>query len=152
MSTTMSAVHLVFITELDAVKDAEEPEELSRLRVRLASARDALMEKIASPEPTPYGAVFSLDDLFWALSFAWADVQDYVEEANSKLINEERGFAHPELFCVKKAADGSFVPDRPRRHFFQTLADHDSWLGVESEDYPVCAWDDDDYAAATSYE
>jgi hypothetical protein len=125
------AVHLVFTTELDAVMDFEEPAELCLLRDALAMARNAMLKNLESSAPD---GLFSLDDLYWSLSFAWADVQDYVEEANNKIRNEEAGFKGTEWYCVKKLADGTLVPDRPRRHFYQTLMDQNAWLGVEDEE------------------
>ena len=125
------AVHLVFITELDVVVDFEEPAELCRLRDVLATAREAMLKKLESSAPTGF---FSLDDLYWSLSFAWADVQDYVEEANRKIRNEEAGFDRTEWFCVKTLADGTIVPDRPRIHFYQMLMDQNAWLGVYEDD------------------
>jgi hypothetical protein len=130
-SCLAQAVRLVFTTELDAVMDFEEPAELCRLRDVLATAREAMLKKLESSAPV---GLFSLDDLYWSLSFAWADVQDYVEEANNKIRNEEAGFKGTEWYCVKKLADGTLIPDRPRRHFYQTLMDQNAWLGVEDEE------------------
>jgi hypothetical protein len=146
-SCLAQAVRLVVTTELDAVMDFEEPVELCLLRDALATARQTMLKKLESSAP---GGLFSLDDLYWSLSFAWADVQDYVEEANKKVINDAAGF-RSEWLCVKKLADGTIVPDRPRHYFYQTLMDQNTWLGVdedEDEDEPsftsprltACVW------------
>jgi hypothetical protein len=144
-SCLAKAAHLVFTTELDAVMDFEEPAELCLLRDALATARETMLKKLESSAPV---GLFSLDDLYWSLSFAWANVQDYVEEANKKVINDAAGF-RSEWLCVKKLADGSVVPERPRIHFYQTLMDQNTWLGVdEDEDEPpfssprlnACVW------------
>ena len=130
-SCLAKAVHLLFITELDAVVDFEEPAELCRLRDLLATARETMLKKLESSAPAGF---FSLDDLYWSLSFAWANVQDYVEEANNKIRNEEAGFVRTEWYCVKTLADGTIVPDRPRIHFHQTLMAQNAWLGVDEEE------------------
>jgi hypothetical protein len=130
-SCLAKAVHLLFITELDEVMDREEPWELCRLRDVLAMARKTMLENLESSAPA---GLFSLDDLYWSLSFAWADVQDYVEEANNKIRNEEAGFKGTEWYCVKRLADGTVVPDRPRINFYQTLMAQNAWLGVDDEE------------------
>jgi hypothetical protein len=48
---------------------------------------------------------------------------------------------------VKELADGSIVPDRPRIHRHQTLHDYMLWSG--SDEFPVTAWEEEDYEAAT---
>ena len=131
-SLIAEATRLVSETELDACEDFTEPSELCRLRARLETDRARLMEQLETPDEATAGYL-TLDDLFWTLRFAWADVQDYVEEANNKIRNEEAGFKGTEWYCVKKLADGTLVPDRPRRHFYQTLMDQNAWLGVEDE-------------------
>jgi len=146
--STLSPETLLFTTEVDAVVDREEPSELCDLRARLCAERESLQQYLENPD-SPYASLLGLDGLFWALRFSWADVQDYVEEANSKIINEERGF-RSEWFCVKKLEDGSFVPERPRRHRQQTLADYALWSG--SDELPVTAWEEEDYHAATEEE
>jgi len=145
-----AAEKLLWTTELDAVTDHEEPYELCKLRERLCEDRQSLQLHLENPD-SPYASYLGLDGLFWALSFSWADVQDYVEEANSNLINEMRGF-RSEWLCVKELADGSIVPDRPRIHRRQTLHDYVLWSG--SDDFPITAWEEEDYEAATavSYE
>lgn len=136
-----AAAHLVYTTELNAVLDITEPYELCELRTRLKNDRERLMEQLESTVPT--SGALSLDDLFWTLRFSWADLQDYVEEANSKVINEERGFPDVYYYFTE---DG--VPCRPRHHFIQTLNDHTEWLG--RDEYPITAWDEEDYQAATA--
>ena len=130
----------------NGITDAAEPAELIRLRQRLFTDCERLTEALAHPDEATAGYL-SLDDLFWTARFSWADLQDFVEEANSKILNEERGF-RPEWFCVKTLADGTSVPDRPRIHFFQTLSDHAIWM--ESDGIPITSWDDEDYEAATN--
>jgi len=146
-SCLAEATRLISTTELDIVQDFEEPAELCRLRKRLDTDRTRLMEQLKTPD-VPTAGYLTLDDLFWTLRFAWADVQDYVEEANNKIRNEEAGFPCPEWFSVKKMPDGSFSPTPPRRVFYQTIQDHEAWLGEAS--YPITAWDEDDHDAATS--
>jgi len=136
-----AAARLVYTTELDIVLDIDEPCELSHLRRRLNTDRERLIEQLESTVPT--AGELSLDDLFWTLRFSWADLQDYVEEANNKVINEARGFPDVE-YCFTE--DG--LPCRPRRHFTQTLNDHTEWIG--SDEYPITAWDEEDYEAATA--
>jgi len=138
-----SAETLLWTTELDSVTDHEEPYELCKLRERLCEDRKSLQWH--NPD-SPYASLLGLDGLFWALRFSWADVQDYVEEANSALINEALGF-RSEWLCIKELADGSIVPDRPRIHRRQTLQDYAIWSG--SDEFPVVAWDEEDYEAAT---
>lgn len=140
-----SAETLLWTTELDSVKDSSEPYELCQLRSRLFADRENLQRHLAYPE-SPFASYLGLDGLFWALCFSWADVQDFVEEANSALINEERGF-RSEWLCVKELPDGSIVPDRPRIHRRQTLADYALWAG--SDEFPITAWEEADYEAAT---
>jgi len=134
---------LLWTTELDTVVDDTEPYELFMLRQRLATDRKNL--QIHNPD-SPYASLLGLDGLYWALRFSWADVQDYVEEANSKLINEVRGF--PDVpYCFTELYDGSIVPTRPRINRRQTLNDYQIWSG--SDVVPVVSWDEEDYEAAT---
>jgi hypothetical protein len=140
-----AAEKLLWTTELDAVTDHEEPYELFKLRERLATDRERLQEHLENPDGQTAGYL-GLDELFWTLRFSWADIQDYVEEANNALINEERGF-RSEWLCVKELADGSIVPDRPRIHRHQTLDDYQMWADLQ--DYPISAWEEEDYLAAT---
>jgi len=140
-----SAETLLWTTELDSVTDSSEPYELCQLRYNLRVYRESLQRHLAYPE-SPYASYLGFDGLFWALCFSWADVQDFVEEANSALINEERGF-RSEWLCVKELADGSIVPDHPRIHRRQTLADYALWAG--SDEFPITAWEEADYEAAT---
>ena len=139
------AQSLLCTTALDSVTDATEPYELCQLRARLSTDRDRLCAHLENPEGATAGYL-GLNELFWTLCFSWADLQDYVEEANSALINEERGF-RSEWLCVKELADGSIVPDRPRIHRRQTLADYALWAG--SDEFPITAWEEADYEAAT---
>ena len=136
---------LICTTALDSVTDVSEPYELCQLRERLATDRKSLQDHLEYPD-SPYASLLGLDGLYWALRFSWADLQDYVEEANNALINEERGF-RSEWLCVKELADGSIVPDRPRIHRHQTLDDYQMWADLQ--DYPISAWEEEDYAAAT---
>jgi hypothetical protein len=144
-SCLAEATRLVFTTELDIVQDFEEPAELCRLRKRLDTDRTRLMEQLENPDRATAGYL-SLDHLYWTLRFAWADVQDYVEEANNKIRNEQAGFPCPEWFFVKEMPDGSIVPTRQRLNFVQTLQEHEAWFGDAS--YPITAWDEDDHEAA----
>ena len=136
---------LICTTALDSVTDVSEPYELCQLRERLATDRESLQSHLENPD-SPYASLLGLDGLYWALRFSWADVQDYVEEANRKVLNDEAGF-RSEWLCVKKLADGSFVPSRPQIRREQTLNDYQIWSG--SEEVPVVSWDEEDYAAAT---
>ena len=136
---------LICTTALDIEMDASEPYELCQLRERLATDRKSLQDHLEYPD-SPYASLLGLDGLYWALRFSWANLQDYVEEANTNLLNEEAGF-RPEWFCVKELTDGSFVPSRPRIHRHQTLNDYQIWSG--SEEIPVVAWEEDDYLVAT---
>jgi hypothetical protein len=136
---------LICTTALDSVTDVSEPYELCQLRERLATDRKSLQDHLEYPD-SPYASLLGLDGLYWALRFSWADVQDYVEEANNALINEMRGF-RSEWLCVKELADGSIVPARPRINRRQTLNDYQIWSG--SEEVPVVSWDEEDYEAAT---
>ena len=146
-SLIAEATRLVSETELDACEDFTEPSELCRLRARLEKDRTRLMEQLETPDE-PTAGYLTLDDLFWTLRFAWADVQDYVEEANNKIRNKEAGFPCPEWFFVKEMPDGTFVPTRQRRFFNQTMDDHANWMHADA--YPISAWDEEDYEAATS--
>lgn len=139
-----AAEDLVFTTELDIVTDKTEPRELSFLRERLSSDRERLMEQLENPSIATAGYL-GLDELFWTLRFSWANLQDFIEEANSAVINEERGFRNVP-YCF--TADG--VPMRPRIHFNQTLDDHAVWFKTDAQ--PVTSWDDEDYRAATDIE
>ena len=130
----------------NAVADYEEPAELTRLRQRLFTDCERLAEALAHPDEATAGYL-SLDELFWTARFAWADLQDFVEEANNKTLNDAAGF-RSEWFCVKTMPDGSVVPDRPRIHRRQTLDAYVLWAQAE-EPYPISAWDDEDYEAAT---
>ena len=142
------AESLVRTTALDSVVDLEEPMELCRLRNRLATDRDRLCAHLENPEGATAGYL-GLNELFWTLRFSWADVEDYVEEANNNLLNEEAGF-RSEWFCVKEIADGSIVPDRPRIHRRQTLDAYVLWAQAEEKDeFPISAWEEEDYRAAT---
>jgi hypothetical protein len=147
----LDAQSLLCETAIDSVVDHEEPYKLCKLRERLCEDRQSLQGHIENPD-SPYASYLGLDGLFWTLRFSWADLQDFVEEANSALINEERGF-RSEWLCVKELADGSIVPDRPRIHRRQTLDDYVLWAQAE-EPYPISAWEEEDYQAATavSYE
>ena len=146
----VDAQSLLCETAIDSVVDHAEPYELCKLRERLFTDRQSLQDHIDNPD-SPYASYLGLDGLFWKLCFSWADLQDFVEEANSALINEERGF-RSEWLCVKELADGSIVPDRPRIHRLQTL--HDYMLWSDSDEFPISAWEEEDYEAATggSYE
>ena len=146
----VNAQSLLCETAIDSVVDREEPYELCKLRERLCEDRQSLQDHIENPD-SPYASYLGLDGLFWKLCFSWADLQDYVEEANNNLLNEEAGF-RSEWLCVKKLADGSIVPDRPRIHRHQTLDDYMLWSG--SDELPISAWEEEDYEAATavSYE
>ena len=136
---------LICTTSLDSITDVSEPYELCTLRERLCTDRKSLLEHLENPD-SPYASLLGLDGLYWALRFSWADVQDYVEEANNSLLNDAAGF-RSEWLCVKELADGSFVPNRPRIHRHQTLNDYQIWSG--SEEIPVVAWEEDDYLVAT---
>jgi hypothetical protein len=131
----------------DAFTIREEPHELTALRKRLFTDCKRLSDALAHPDEDTAGYL-SLDDLFWTARFAWADLQDFIEEANNKVINDAAGF-RSEWLCVKKLEDGTIVPDRPRRRFLQTMEDHAAWL--DSDAYPITAWDDEDYEAATCW-
>ena len=144
----LDAKTLVWTTELDSVTDSTEPYELCQLRTRLSTDRERLIAHLESPDTATAGYL-GLDELFWTLAFSWADLQDYVEEANNLLLNEEAGF-RSEWFCVKELADGSIVPDRPRIHRRQTLDDYVLWGQAEQKDeFPIFAWEEEDYRAAT---
>jgi hypothetical protein len=136
---------LICTTALDIETDPSEPYELCKLRERLATDRKRLQDHLENPDGQTAGYL-GLGELFWTLRFSWADLQDYVEEANNALINEERGF-RSEWLCVKELADGSIVPDRPRIHRHQTLDDYQMWADLQ--DYPISAWEEEDYLAAT---
>jgi hypothetical protein len=136
---------LISTTALDSIPDVSEPSELCELRVRLRTDRERLQEQLENPDAATAGYL-GLDELFWTLRFSWADVEDYVEENNNLVRNHEAGF-RSEWFCVKELADGSFEPTRPRIHRHQTLNDYQIWY--ESEEYPISAWEEDDYRAAT---
>jgi len=144
-SRPLDAQSLLCETALDSVVDREEPYELCKLRERLCEDRERLQRHLENPD-SPYASYLGLDGLFWKLCFSWADLQDFVEEANRNLINEERGF-RSEWLCVKELADGSIVPDRPRIHRRQTLSDYALWSG--SDEFPIFAWEEEDYEAAT---
>jgi hypothetical protein len=146
----VNAQSLLCETAIDSVVDREEPYELCKLRERLFTDRERLQTHLDNPEAATAGYL-GLNELFWVLAFSWADLQDFVEEANSALINEERGF-RSEWLCVKELADGSIVPDRPRIHRHQTLDDYQMWADLQA--YPISAWEEEDYEAATggSYE
>ena len=136
---------LLWTTALDIETDPSEPYELCQLRERLCEDRKSLQDHLENPD-SPYASLLGLDGLYWKLCFSWADLQDFVEEANNALINEERGF-RSEWLCVKELADGSIVPDRPRIHRHQTLDDYQMWADLQA--YPISAWEEDDYEAAT---
>jgi len=136
---------LLWTTALDIETDPSEPYKLCQLRERLATDRKSLQDHLEYPD-SPYASLLGLDGLYWALRFSWADVQDYVEEANANLLNEEAGF-RSEWLCVKELADGSIVPDRPRIHRHQTLDDYQMWADLQ--DYAISAWEEEDYLAAT---
>ena len=139
---------LICTTALDSVTDASEPYDLCKLRERLATDRKRLQDYLEDPD-SPYASLLGLDEHYWMLRFSWADLQDYVEEANNNLLNEEAGF-RPEWFCVEELADGSFVPSRPRIHRRQTLDDYVIWGQAEEKDkFPISAWEEEDYLAAT---
>ena len=153
-SATCSEAARTLLAEIaeNTVTDADEPCELTRLRQRLFTDCERLAEALAHPDEATAGYL-SLDDLFWTARFAWADLQDFVEEANNKVINDAAGF-RSEWFCVKTMPDGSIVPDRPRIHFIQTMDDHINWMITVASmipgHYPICAWDEEDYEAATA--
>jgi hypothetical protein len=153
-SATCSEAARSLLAEIgeNAVTDADEPCELTRLRQRLFTDCERLTEALAHPDEATAGYL-SLDDLFWTARFAWADLQDFVEEANNKVINDARGF-RSEWLCVKKLEDGTIVPDRPRIHFIQAMDDHVNWMITVASmipgHYPVLAWDEEDYEAATA--
>ena len=149
----LDAQSLLCETAIDSVVDHAEPYELCKLRERLSTDRERLQTHLENPEAATAGYL-GFNELFWTLRFSWADLQDYVEEANSALVNEEAGF-RSEWFCVKELADGSIVPDRPRIHRRQTLDDYVLWGQAEQKDeFPISAWEEEDYEAATavSYE
>jgi hypothetical protein len=139
---------LLWTTALDIEMDASEPYELSKLRERLATDRKSLQEHLEYPD-SPYASLLGLDELFWVLAFSWADLQDYVEEANNALINEMRGF--PDVpYCFTELADGTHIPCRPRINRRQTLHDYVLWGQAEQKDeFPIFAWEEEDYLAAT---
>ena len=144
-SCLANANALLWTTELDTFSDDSEPFELHKLRQRLATDRAFLQRHIENPD-SPYASLLGLDGLYWALRFSWADVQDFVEEANNALINEMRGF--PDVpYCFTELYDGSIVPTRPRINRCQTLNDYQIWSG--SEEVPIVSWDEEDYEAAT---
>jgi hypothetical protein len=143
----LDAQSLLCETAIDSVVDHAEPYELCKLRERLSTDRERLQTHLENPEAATAGYL-GFNELFWVLAFSWADLQDYVEEANSALVNEEAGF-RSEWFCVKELADGSIVPDRPRIHRRQTLDDYVLW-GQAEEPYPISAWEEEDYEAATA--
>ena len=139
---------LICTTALDIEMDASEPYELSKLRERLATDRKRLQDHLENPDGQTAGYL-GLGELFWTLRFSWADLQDYVEEANNKVLNDEAGF-RSEWFCVKELACGCIVPDRPRIHRHQTLDDYVTWGQAEQKDeFPISAWEEEDYLAAT---
>ena len=154
-SATCSEAAQILLAEIgeNTVTDADEPCELTRLRWRLFTDCERLTEALANPDKATAGYL-SLDDLFWTARFAWADLQDFVEEANKKVINDAAGF-RSEWFCVKTLADGTIVPDRPRIHFIQTMNDHVNWMltaaPMATDTYPITAWDEEDYEAATAW-
>jgi hypothetical protein len=140
-----AAISLLCETALDFVMEDDELYELCALRSRLSEDRESLQCHLENPD-SPYASYLGLDGLFWKLCFSWADLQDYVEEANSKLLNEARGF--PDVpYCFTELADGTHIPCRPRIHRRQTLADYALWSG--SDEFPVVAWEEEDYEAAT---
>jgi hypothetical protein len=139
---------LICTTALDIEIDASEPYDLCKLRERLATDRKRLQDHLENPDGQTAGYL-GLGEIFWTLRFSWADLQDYVEEANNNLLNEEAGF-RSEWLCVKELADGSIVPDRPRIHRHQTLDDYVIWGQAEEKDkFPISAWEEEDYLAAT---
>jgi hypothetical protein len=87
----VNAQSLLCETAIDSVVDREEPYELCKLRERLFTDRERLQTHLENPEAATAGYL-GLDEIFWVLAFSWADLQDYVEEANNALINEMRGF------------------------------------------------------------
>ena len=149
----LDAQSLLCETAIDSVVDHAEPYELCKLRERLSTDRERLQTHLNNPEAATAGYL-GFNEIFWVLAFSWADLQDYVEEANARVVNEEAGF-RSEWFCVKELADGSIVPDRPRIHRRQTLDDYVTWGQAEQKDeFPISAWEEEDYEAATgvSYE
>ena len=149
----LDAQSLLCETAIDSVVDHAEPYELCKLRERLSTDRERLQTHLKNPEAATAGYL-GFNEIFWVLAFSWADLQDYVEEANARVVNEEAGF-RSEWFCVKELADGSIVPDRPRIHRRQTLDDYVLWGQAEQKDeFPISAWEEEDYEAATgvSYE
>jgi hypothetical protein len=147
----LDAQSLLCETAIDSVVDHAEPYELCKLRERLSTDRERLQTHLENPDAgvDRSAGYLGFNELFWVLAFSWADLQDYVEEANSALVNEEAGF-RSEWFCVKELTDGSIVPDRPRIHRRQTLDDYVLWGQAEEKDkFPITAWEEEDYRAAT---
>jgi hypothetical protein len=143
-SILSAAEDLVLTTALDVQEDPSEPWDLCKLRRELASDRERLERLLADPEDTSAGFL-GLNELFWKLRFSWADVQDYVEEANAREKNLAAGF--PDVpYHWEELPDGSSVPCRAQIHRQQTL--HDYMLWAQAEEYPISAWDEEDYAAA----
>ena len=144
----VDAQSLLCETAIDSVVDHAEPYELCKLRERLCKDRESLQEHLENPD-SPYASLLGLGEHYWMLRFSWADLQDYVEEANNKVLNDEAGF-RSEWFCVKELACGCIVPDRPRIHRRQTLDDYVTWGQAEQKDeFPIFAWEEEDYLAAT---
>lgn len=85
------AYDLLYQTELDAVFDETEDEDVKILRRDLMCRRDILLlevEKFDGPQPVKNK---DLKFLIWSLHFAWADVQDYFESENAKTLSLQTG-------------------------------------------------------------
>ena len=146
-SILSAAEDLVVTTALNIQEDPSEPWDLCKLRRELAVDHERLQRILADPEDTSTGFL-GLNEIFWKLRFSWADVQDYVEEANAREMNLAAGF--PDVsYCFTELPDGTHVPCRPRIHRRQTLHDYMLWAAAE-EPYPISAWEEEDYEAATA--
>jgi len=144
-SILSAAEDLVVTTALDVQEDPSEPWDLCKLRALLAEDRERLQAHLENPD-SPYASHLGLDGLFWALRFSWADVQDYVEEANAREMNIAAGF--PDVpYHWTELPDGRHVPCRAQINRYQTLHDYQMWSG--SEEVPVVSWVEEDYEAAT---
>ena len=143
-SILSAAEDLIVTTALDIQEDPSEPWALCKLRRELATDRERLQRILTDPEDTSTGFL-GLNEIFWKLRFSWADVQDYVEEANAREMNLAAGF--PDVpYHWMELPDGSSVPRRAQINRQQTLHDYHMW--ALSEEDPIYSWDEEDYAAA----
>jgi len=145
-SIPSAAENLIVTTALDIQEDPSEPWALCKLRRELATDRQRLQRILADPEDTSIGGFLGLNEIFWKLRFSWADVQDYVEEANAREMNLAAGFPDVPYHCIE-LPDGSYSPCRAQINRQQTLHDYHMWA-LSEEEYPISAWDEEDYAAA----